>query len=149
MACDTNDYMYPLLADVYYPIVQQGPYGDLNKNWVLDKTVACGFAPAGRKSKPIVQAGVELLLDNLLVGRTRCDIRTSTNGTVDAITNVLITNIRDMNGNAIYYETSGIRKGKNTLFEVAGNDPIVGPFGGKVEYWRVLLRRSDNQGVDV
>lgn len=148
MACDTNDFIYPLLADVYYPIVGQSAYGDVNKKWVLDKTVACNFMPAGRKSKPGVQAGVELLIDDILIGRTRCDVRTSTNGTQDAITNVLITNIRDMDGNIIYYETSGIRKGKNTLFEVASNDPIVGPFG-RTEYWRVLIRRSDNQGVDV
>lgn len=148
MACDTNDFMYPLLADVYYPIVGQSAYGDINKKWVLDKTVACNFSPAGRKSKPGVQPAIELVMDDILLGRTRCDIRFSENGTADSITNVLITNIRDIQGNSIYNETSGIRKGKTTLFEIASNDPIVGPFGS-IEYWRVLIRRSENQGADV
>jgi hypothetical protein len=148
MACDTTDFMYPLLADVYYPIVKQSAYGDVNKTWVLNKTVACNFYHVGNKNKPGVPANVELMLDDMLVGRTRCDIRISSEDDQNAITNVLITNIRDINGNSIYNETSGIRKGKTTLFEVAGNDPTVGPFGS-VEYWKVMIRRSENQGVDV
>jgi hypothetical protein len=32
--------MFPLLADIYYPIVSQTAYGDVNKHWVLDRSVA-------------------------------------------------------------------------------------------------------------
>lgn len=148
MVCDTTDFMYPLLADVYYPIVSQSAYGDINKKWVLDKTVACSFVVGGRKNKPQVGADVELVQENLLLGRTRCDIRFSSSENRNSITNVLVTNIRDVNGNPIYVETSGIRDGKSTLFEVATNDPMVGPFGS-TEFYRVLLRRSENQGADV
>jgi hypothetical protein len=148
MSCDTTDFMYPIVADIYYPIVSQSAYGDLNKKWVLDKSVACAFAPGSRKTTPQVNAAVELMQDNILLGRTRCDIRISSSSDKNAITNVLITNIRDKDGNFIYVETSGIRAGRPTLFEVASNQPIVGPFGN-TDYFRVLIRRSENQGADL
>lgn len=146
--CESTDFTYPLLADVYYAIVGQSAYGDVNKQWILDRSVACAFAPASRKGVAQIQPNVELFQDDNLYGRLRKDLRIGADGTENAITNVLITNIRDNSGNSIYNETSGIRKGKTTLFEVAGNDPIVGPFGS-AEYWRVIIRRSENQGVDV
>lgn len=148
MSCDTTDFIFPLIADVYYPIVTQSAYGDLNKKWVIDKSVACSFTPSGRKGKAQVNADIELVQNSILLGRTRCDLRISSMTDKNAITNVLITNIRDADGNFIYLETSGIRNGKPTLFEVASNDPIVGPFG-RTEYYRVLIRRSENQGADI
>lgn len=148
MACDTTDFVYPLIADIYYAITKQSAYGDVNRHWVLDRTVACNFNPTGSKNKPGLPANVELMLDDVLVGRTRCDIRISSMEDQNALTNILVTNIRDINGNSVYNETSGIRKGKTTLFEIAGNEPIVGPFGS-MEYWKVLIRRSENQGIDI
>jgi hypothetical protein len=65
-----------------------------------------------------------------------------------SITNIVITNIRNNLGEIIYNETSGPRSGNPTLFEVATLNPIVGPFG-KVEYYKVILRRSENQAVDL
>ena len=138
MSCDQTDSIFPLIADIYYPIVSQSAYGDLNKKWVIDKTVACSFTPSGRKGTPQVSADIELVQNDLLLGRTRCDLRISSMSDKNSITNVLITNIRDVNGNYIYMETSGIRNGKPTLFEVASNEPIVGPFGS-TEYYRVLI----------
>ena len=45
-------------------------------------------------------------------------------------------------------ETSGPRSGKSTIFEVATQEPYVGPFGG-IEYYNLVIRRSENQAVDV
>jgi hypothetical protein len=59
-----------------------------------------------------------------------------------------VTNIRDRFENPIYLETSGPRNGKSTLFEIATQAPFVNPFG-TVEYHKVVLRRSENQGADV
>jgi hypothetical protein len=140
--------MYPLLADVYYPITSQGAYGDVSKTWVLDKTVACFFTVEGRKNKQQVPTGVELLLDDLLIGRTRSDLRYSSDGSAYPLTNVLITNIRDINEHSIYNETSGPRNGKTTLFEVKTNEPVIGPFAS-VENFKVVIRRSENQAVDL
>jgi hypothetical protein len=148
VACDNTDFMYPLLADVYYSITSQGAYGDVNRTWVLDKTVACSFAMESRKNKQQIPTGVELLIDDLLIGRTRSDLRYTSDGSANPLTSILITNIRDINENSIYNETSGPRNGKTTLFEVKTNEPVVGPFGS-VEYHKVVIRRSENQGVDV
>jgi hypothetical protein len=148
IVCETTNVFYPLLADIYYPIVEQGPYGNVAKQWMLDATIACSFASPSSKTKEEVKPNVHITLDNTLIGRTKNDIRISSLAAANSITNIIITNIRDNNGNPIYIETSGPRTGKSTIFEVATNDPMVGAFG-KVEYYKVLIRRSENQGVDV
>ena len=148
IVCETTNVFYPLLADIYYPIVEQGPYGNVAKQWMLDATIACSFASLSSKTKEEVKPNVHITLDNTLIGRTKNDIRISSLAAANSITNIVITNIRDNNGNPIYIETSGPRTGKSTIFEVATNDPMVGAFG-KVEYYKVLIRRSENQGVDV
>ena len=150
MECpDVTDFLYPMMADVFYPIVEQGSLGNITKHWVLDRTIPCNFSPAGIKNKEEVVPNIDLSMDSLLLGRTRLDIRNSSLDAANAITNIVITNIRDSNCNQIYMESSGVRKGKPTIFEVATNQPFIGPFGGSPEYFRVLLRRSENQGVEI
>ena len=147
--CEAPDVFYPLLADIYYPVIEQGPYGNVDKQWVLDATIACNFAPAGRKYKQDVEPqDVNVKIDKSLVGRTRNDIRLSSLEAANSLTNIIVTNIRDRNGNPIYIEASGPRANQSTLFEVATSEPIVGAFG-KVEYYKVVIRRSDNQAVTV
>jgi hypothetical protein len=149
MSCptETTSFVYPLLADIFYPIVDQGGYGNLKKQWVLDRIIACGLEPAGRKFKQDVQPDVNVQIDNSLVGRTRHDITESSND-LYSVTNIIITNIRDSGGNIIYNESSGKRKGKATIFEVASINPIIGAFGS-TEYYKLVIRRSENQGADV
>lgn len=147
MICETTDFTYPLLADIYYPIVETGAYGNTKKTWVLDRTIACFFNPAGRKTKEDIGSENKIELDNLLIGRVRNDLTESSNN-LYSITNIIIANIRDNSDNSIYNESSGIRKGSSTIFEIASLNPIVGPFG-TVEYYKVLLRRSENQAADL
>ena len=146
--CETPDFIYPMLADIYYPIVEQGAYGDVKKNWVLDKTIACQFSSAGTANKEEIRPEVKLLLDNSLIGRVKSDIRFSSEEQKNALTNIVITNIRDKNGNVIYLETSGPRAGQPTIFELATFDPLLGPFGN-VEYYKLVIKRSENQGSDL
>lgn len=147
--CESPDIYYPLIADIYYPITEQSAYGNVSKQWILDATIACSFAPAGRKYQQDVQPqNVGVKIQQSLVGRTRSDIRISSREAGNALTNVILTNIRDRSGNPIYVETAGPRAGASTIFEVATNEPIVGAFG-KTEYFKVVIRRSDNQAVDV
>lgn len=145
---DNTDFVYPLLADVYYPSVEQGAYGNVSKTWMLDSSIACSFSVAGSKNKQDLIPNAAVVIDNFLIGRTRRDIRVSVQGSQNAMTNVIVTNIRDKSSNVTYTETAGPRAGKPTIFEIATVDPIVGPFG-KIEYYKVVIRRSENQAVDV
>jgi hypothetical protein len=146
--CETTDFVYPLLADIYYPIVEQGAYGNVKKQWVLDRTIACFFNPASRKFKQDVVINTSITIDNSLVGRVRTDITENKGNELYSITNIIITNIRDKNGDIIYTESSGIRKGQPTIFEISTSNPIVGAFG-KTEYYKLVITRSDNQAVDL
>lgn len=146
--CESTDFMFPLLADVFYPLVEQGAYGNVKKHWMLDRSVACFFAPGGRKMKQDVQPDVNITIDNSIIGRIKTDILTSQREDLNAITNVIVTNIRNTSGDIIYNESSGPRIGKATLFEVATVNPIINPFGS-IEYYRVVLRRSENQAIDI
>lgn len=143
-----TDFIYPLLADVYYPIVEQGAYGDVKKQWVLDKSIPCYFASAGSAGKEEIIPNVNITQETVLVGRTKSDIRISSQDGKNSLTNVIVTNIRDASCTPIYVETAGIRAGKSTIFEVATQDPTVGAFGG-VDFYKLVIRRSENQAADV
>lgn len=146
--CETPDFMFPMMADIYYPITETTAYGNVTKTWVLDKTIVCSFNDAGVSYKEDIKPDPDIKTEMILLGRVKKDIRISSLDAKNAATNVVITNIRDRFDNPIYIETSGPRSGKSTLFEIATQAPFVNPFG-TVEYHKVVLRRSENQGVDV
>ena len=72
--------------------------------------------------------------------------RISTNDVNNAITNILIANVRNGSDELIYKETAGPRSGRGTLYELGTVEPMTGPFGS-VEYFKMLLRRTENQSV--
>ena len=149
MACgQKTDFIFPLEADVYHPIVDQGLYGNSKKTWMIDRVIGCNFNSAGSASKEDVTPNVNITQELLLIGRVREDVRVSSRDQGHSITNIIITNIRDKNCNPIYLETSGPRSGKSTIFEIASSEPYVGPFGN-VEFYKVVIRRAENQAVDV
>jgi hypothetical protein len=146
--CENTSIVFPMLADIYYPIVDQGPYGNVQKTWIHDKTIACSFNSAGAAFKEDIKPNANITQDTIMLGRAKTDIRFSTNQDQNSITNVIVTNIKDKTLNEIYVETAGPRAGKSTLFEVATVEPYTGPFGS-VEYYRIVLRRSENQAADL
>ena len=146
--CENTSIIFPMLADIYYPIVDQGPYGNVKKNWIHDRTIACNFNSAGTAWKEDVKPNANITQDSVMLGRVRTDIRFSNSDVQNSITNVIVTNIKDKNLNEIYVETAGPRAGKSTLFEVATVEPFMGPFGS-VEYYKVIIRRSENQAADL
>lgn len=149
MTCGSQtDFMFPLEADIFHPVVEQAGYGQIKKTWILDRTIGCNLSSGGSASKEEVTPNVNITQEVLLVGRVRNDVRMSKRDAQNAIMNVIVTNIRDKNCNPIYLETAGPRAGKSTIFEVATQEPFVGPFGN-VEYYKVVLRRSENQAADV
>jgi hypothetical protein len=148
MICEEPDFIFPMQADVYYPIVDQGVYGNVKKTWVLDKTIAGNFNSVGGAGKEEITPNVNITQKTSLIGRVKTDIRISSLDTPHSMTNIILTNIRDKNCNYIYTETAGPRAGKSTIFEIATQEPFVGPFGG-IEYYNLVVRRSENQAVDV
>lgn len=145
MTCVT-DFMYPMIVDIYYPIIERDMYGTGLKTWVFDKSVVANFTPGGTALAEDIKAKVYAKNENMLIGRIKNDIRSSTGKDSAAITNILITNIRNSSDTLIYQETSGERSGKGTLYEIATYDPIVNPFGD-IDYYKVILRRTENQGA--
>lgn len=144
--CSAPDFLFPMKADIYYPIIDQNKYGQPIKRWTFDRTIVCNATyPGGASSsKEELKPDTILQNDTLLISRTKSDPRISSNKTTNAMTNVLITNIRDASNNHIYVETSGPRNGRSTIFEIATVQPFFGPYRD-IEYYKVVLRRSENQ----
>lgn len=148
MICESPDYMFPMQCSIYYPIVEQGDYGAIKKHWVIDKILACTFSSGGSAFKEEVKPNVNITQNSVLIGRTKSDIRFSSRDNKNSLTNILITDIRDKDGNLVYMETSGPRSGKGTLFEIATYEPFVGAFG-TVDFYKIVIRRSENQAGDL
>jgi hypothetical protein len=146
--CENTSIIFPMLADIYYPIVDQGAYGNVKKTWIHDRTIACNFNSAGTAWKEDIKPNANITQDSVMLGRVKTDIRFSNEDAQNSITNIIVTNIKDRNLNEVFVETAGPRAGKSTLFEVATVEPFMGPFGS-VEYYKVVVRRSENQAADL
>jgi len=146
MGCCGTDFLFPMKVDIYYPQVEQNVYGQITKDWSIDKTILCNFVQ-DKLSKEDIPVDSYVHPKDRLIGRVQIDIRTSTAGENHPISNILFVNIRNAYDELIYKETSGEREGRGTIFEVVSFDPFVGPFGG-IEYYNVMLRRTENQGVE-
>lgn len=144
--CDSTDVVFPFYADVYYPIITQGGYGEIKKEWVFDRTITCNAASVGGAGEEEIKPAEFLQYENKLVARSRTDIRLTSHEVSQALTNILITNIRNNSGELIYKETSGPRNGRGTIYEIATYEPFVGPFNN-IEYYKMLWRRTENQSV--
>lgn len=145
MSCEEVDFTFPMIADVFYASSTQGPYGGVIKTWFKNKEVVGNFTSLGPDSKEELKPNVNLMLKSDLLGRVKADIRIDASGIKYTMTNILITNIRDCEGQEFYIETSGDRSGQSTIFEIATQQPFVNPFGRK-EHYRLVLRRVENQG---
>lgn len=146
MVCDDTDFMFPMLADIYYAIISQNSYGQPTKDWVYDRGIACSFSTTTRKGVEDSTPNAYITLENKLVGRAISDPRFSSHKNPNATTNILLTNIRTKTGELLYRESSGPRNGKGTIFEIATVNPFVGALD-TIEYFDIVLRRAENQSV--
>jgi hypothetical protein len=127
--------------DIYYAKKDQDQYGQQVKQWKLDQTLRGFVETVGSedKSKTFFE------YQGKLVGRTVEDPRVSLEGFQYPITDILITDIRDIKTcTQFYIETYGERQGKSTLYEISAIEPHVDPFN-RIEYWRLFLNRIDAQ----
>jgi hypothetical protein len=144
---NVSDFMYPMLADVYYPVINQGSYGEIKKEWGFDRTIVCNAEGIGGAGKEEIRPEVFTQHENKLVARSKTDVRISSASTRQSNTNILITNIRSSAGELLYKETSGPRAGLGSVYEIATLEPFVGPFGS-IEYYKMVWRKTENQVVD-
>jgi hypothetical protein len=144
--CDKTDFLYPMLADVYYAIISQNEYGKAVKEWIFDRTVSCNVQPMTTRLQEEMTPAVFLQSDGKLKARCRVDLRTSSNKENNNLTNILITNVRFPKDEIVYRETAGIRSGRGTIFEIATLEPYVGGLQN-IEYYYMMWRRSENQTV--
>lgn len=147
--CPQTDFMFPFLADIYYPIITQGIYNEIKKEWVYDRTISCYAAfPSSSSGKEEVKPDSETYLqyDQKLIARSGQDLRISSDSTSHAVTNILITNIRNSNGTTIFKETAGPRSGRPTVYEVGTIEPFTGPFNN-IEYYTMVWRRTESQAA--
>jgi hypothetical protein len=135
-----------MLADVYYPIITQGPFGEIKKEWVFDRSISCNATSVGGAGSEQIKPDMFLQYEDKLVVRSRGDLRIKSNQSQEATTNILITNIRLSHGQLIYKETAGPRAGKGTIYEIGTLDPFTGPFNN-IEYYKMLWRRTESQAV--
>lgn len=144
--CQETDFLYPMKADLYYPIIKQNQYGQATKDWVFDRTIICNATPVGGAGSEDIKPETFLQYENKLIARVKLDPRTSLANSDNAISNILITNIRLEDDSLLYKETAGPRSGRGTIYEVATVEPFIGPFKS-VEYYKMVLRRTENQTV--
>jgi hypothetical protein len=144
--CPETDFMYPMMADIYYPVISQTDYGQASKKWVLDRTIILNATPVGGAGQEDIKPEIFLQYENKLISRVKEDPRISTTNGSNAITNILIANIRNAQEVLIYKETAGVRAGRGTIYELGTVEPFTGPFGS-IEYYKMLLRRAENQTV--
>lgn len=144
--CEVTDFIFPMKADIYYPIISQNSYGQANKEWIFDRTIICNASTLGGAGDVELKPEVFLQYDGKLVARSKSDIRVSSNMADNAISNILVTNIRSASDISLYRETAGPRSGRGTIYEVGTVEPYIGPFG-EIEYYKMLWRRTENQTV--
>jgi hypothetical protein len=144
--CPETDFMYPMKADIYYPIISQTDYGQATKKWVLDRVIILNATPVGGAGQEDIKPEIFLQYENKLVSRIKEDPRMSTSNGSNSITNILVANIRNAQDVLIYKETAGVRAGRGTIYELGTVEPMTGPFGS-VDYYKMLLRRAENQTV--
>jgi hypothetical protein len=147
MSCTDIDFLYPMYADIYYPLVTQGSYGEVKKRWTLDRTIICNATPVGGAGTVEIKPATFVEYDGKLLARAKIDLRISSDNVKQAATNIVITNIRSCAGELLYKETAGSRKGQGSIYEIATIEPFFNPFGS-VEYYKMLWRKTDDQMLD-
>jgi hypothetical protein len=140
--------IFSMKADIYYSTEEQDDFGALEKTWREDQTLAGYFEILGVVSKDSIKNGGFFDYQDKLIGRFKVDPRVSIEGIMHSITSMLITNIRNAkNFEEFYIEAVGSRSGESTIYEISAVEPHVNPWN-KIEYYKVLLNRSDSQEIN-
>ena len=134
--------LLPMKLDVYRQIdSQNADTGSIVKSWVYYKTVDCHAKGNISNSSSNTNTDRQSF-NNKYKNEQSLQIRTEERITLRE----KITNIRDMNSNAIWTELN-YPSDTPTVFEITGSTPIVDPFG-KVIAYNSTATRSENQQIE-
>jgi len=147
LTCDPGIF-YSMNIDVYYSTETQDSFGAEVKDWQLNQTLLGYMETIGAANKDSLHPGTFFEYEDKLIGRTMVDPRRSIEGIDYPITSILLTNIRDAKTGTIFYtESSGVRSGDPTVFDIMSVNPYVNPWND-IEYYKVYLTRSDQQEIN-
>lgn len=142
-----DEIRFPMTAEIYYVQNSQGGFGQIEKRWIFDRTIKC--------------SAISYMADRTLIGenkpngaftqiksdvylRTKQDIRESSVGQYFQIPSILITNIKDPNGNMPFL----FKKDDSMKFEIQTIVPSY-DVNHNIDYYRTYISRSDIQIEDL
>jgi hypothetical protein len=148
---DFGDILFAMKADLYYSTNSQNDFGEMVKTWEKNRTIKCSAITSlsDKTLMPEVKVSEFLTLANNLYFRTDTDIRIQEFDQLDKdpiihpVTEILITNIRDNEGNNAYPDYLG-----KTKYEAVTVVPSFNEFQSR-NFFRVYLQRSQDQRVEL
>lgn len=134
------DGLMSMKLDVYRQEEEQDPdTGSMVKRFMFYKTLDC-------YARGVIQENVNRNIDRQTFGNTYINAQAIEIRTSERLNQrEKIKDIRDSNGNIIWYELN-YPNNTGTVFEVVGSTPITDPFGSVVGY-NTSVKRSENQQI--
>ena len=137
-----NELFYPMTADIYYATKEQNDFGEIIKTWEKDRSVNCSAIKQNPNSRTpnYVNPSTNLEYDIVINFRTNEDIQISSQDEDYKVTDILITNIKDANGNVIWKED----RNSPTVFEIRAIEPMMDILSNIMGY-RIHCVRTETQ----
>jgi hypothetical protein len=138
---------FPMTADVYYSRKTQNGFGEMQLQWIYDRTIKCSAISAMSDKTLTGELKATSAFnqpDSNLYFRSKEDSRISSKNVFYNITSVLITNIRDPKGNIAFL----FKQNDPMKFEIQTIVPSYN-VNHEIDYYRHFLSRSDIQIGDL
>ena len=137
-----NALFYPMTADIYYATQTQNDFGEIIKTWTKDRTIKCSAIKQNPNSRTpnYVNPSTNLEYDIVINFRTNEDIQVSSTNSSYRVTDILITNIKDTNGNIVWKETQS----DPTVFELRAIEPML-DVSSVIMGYRIHCVRTESQ----
>jgi hypothetical protein len=138
-----DNILYPMTAEIYYAETKQNDFGTMEKTWVLDRTVKCSAVSAMSDktlNSELKSNSAFFQYNSDIAFRLKENIQKKKNGTYYPITEILITIIKDNNGDYVWTESED----NVTQYEVTSFVPSFDAFNNP-EFYRGYLTRSTRQ----
>jgi hypothetical protein len=134
---------YPMTAEIYYAETKQNDFGAMEKTWVFDRKVKCSAISVMSDktlNSELKSTSSFFQYNSDIAFRLGENIQKKKNGTYYPITEILITNIKDINDNLVWTESED----NVTQYEIATFVPSFDAFNN-LQFYRGYLTRSQKQ----